>query len=207
MNRLSKILLSFVGIIFAAAPGILQYLATAASPETVAKFIKDDFAIDCLRTVVSWSGYEFLSGVAFAVVLAVAIFYLRGLKQMLVIYGNTALYTLVLLIILVPRIEKYSQGPAIAFISSFKGNPAWVSTLGYKSYAPYFYSAKPSRACAADADEQEFLLHGDTTREVYFVVKSTASNSILKQYPNLKFVAKNGGFVLLKRTGNGNDPH
>lgn len=207
LSRVSKILLLLVGIIYAAVPGLLQYLAKIASPEIRTMLIKDDFAIDCLQTVVSWSGYEFLSGVAFAVVLAVAVFYLRDLKQMLVIYGSTALYTLVLLIILVPRIEKYSQGPAIAFISSFKEKPVWVSTLGYKSYAPYFYSAKPSRACAAEADEQEFLLHGETGREVYFVVKSTSANSILKQYPNLKFVAKNGGFVLLKRDDKPYDRH
>jgi hypothetical protein len=206
LNRLSKILLSFVGIIFAAAPGIIQYIATGVSPDVLHKFIKDDFAIDCLRTAVPWSGYEFLSGLAFAVILLVAVFYLRGLKQILVLYGSTALYVLVLLVLLVPRIEKYSQGPAIEFISLFKNKPAWVSTLGYKSYAPYFYSAKPLRACPADTDEQEFLLHGNTGRDVYFVVKSTGMNSTLKEYPNLKFVGENGGFVLLKRTNAGTKP-
>lgn len=205
LNRLTKILLSAVGLVFAAVPGILQYIATAASPDLLRRFIKDDFALDCLKTAVPWSGYEYLSGVVFAAVLLVAVFYLRGLKQMLFIYGSTAFYVLVLLVILVPRIEKYSQGPAIEFISSFKGKPAWVSTLGYKSYAPYFYSDKPSRACAAGTDEQEFLLHGNTGRDVYFVVKSTAENSILKQYPNLAPVEAKGGFVLLKRTDSGHE--
>ncbi len=198
INRLSKILLSIVGLIFAAAPGIIQYIATGVSPEVLKKFIKDDFALDCLRTVVHWSGYEFLPGLAFAAILLVAIFYLQGLKQIVVLYGSTALYVSVLLLVLVPRIERYSQGPAIDFISSFKDKPVWVSTLGYKSYAPYFYSDKQSRA-SSEADEQEFLLHGKTNRDVYFVVKSTGMNSILKQNPNLKFVEKNGGFVLLKR--------
>lgn len=206
LNRLSKILLSFVGIIFAAAPGIIQYIATGVSPDVLHKFIKDDFAIDCLRTAVPWSGYEFMTGLVFAVVLLVAIFYFRGLKQMVVLYGSTVFYVMVLLLLLVPRIEKYSQGPAIEFISLFKNKPAWVSTLGYKSYAPYFYSAKPSRACPADTDEQEFLLHGNTGRDVYFVVKSTGMNSTLKEYPNLKFVRENGGFVLLKRTNAGTKP-
>lgn len=203
LNRLSKAMLLFVGIIFAAAPGILQYLATGVSPDMLHKFIKDDFAIDCLQTVVPWSGFEFLSGVAFAIVLLGTLFYLRGLRQMVVLYGSTAFYVLVLLVLLVPRIEKYSQGPAIEFISSFKDKPVWVSTLGYKSYAPYFYSAKPSRACPADTDEQEFLLHGKTGRAVYFVVKTTGENSILKKNSNLEFVTKRGGFVLLKRKDTG----
>lgn len=203
LNRLMKILLSAVGLVFAAAPGILQYIATKASPDLLRRFVKDDFALDCLKTAVSWTGYEFLSGVVFAVVLLVAVFYLRGLKQMVVLYGGTAIYIFVLLVILVPRIEKYSQGPAIEFISSFKSKPAWVSTLGYKSYAPYFYADKSSRAFTTGADEQEFLLHGKTGRDVYFVVKSTAEKSILKQYTNLVPVERKGGFVLLKRTDSG----
>ena len=198
LSRLSKILLAGVGFIFAAAPGAVQYIATAVSPEVLKKYIKDDFAIDCIQTTVHWAGYEFLTGVVFGILLLFAVVYLRGLRQIVTIYVGTAVFVFMLMFILVPKIEQYSQGPAIGFISSFKDKAVWISTLGYKSYAPYFYSDKPERACASD-DEQAFLLHGDTGRDVYFVVKSTSLQSILKQYPNLAFVKKNGGFVLLKR--------
>ncbi len=198
LSRLSKTLLAGIGLIFATAPGAIQYIATGVSPEVLKKYIKDDFAIDCIQTTVHWGGYEFLAGVVFGIVLLFAIIYLRGLRQIVTVYASTALFVFVLMFILVPKIEQYSQGPAIGFISSFKDKPVWVSTLGYKSYAPYFYSDKPERACTSD-DEQEFLLHGNTGRDVYFVVKSTRLQSILKQYPNLAFVEKKGGFVLLKR--------
>lgn len=206
LSTLSKVLLSFVGIIFAAAPGIIQYVATGVSPDVVRKFIKDDFIIDCLKTPVAWSGYEFLSGAVFAAVFLIAIFYLRNLKQIVVLYGSNILYILVLMLSIMPRIEKYTQGPAIDFISSFKNKPAWILSLNYKSYAPYFYGEKSSRACAADMNEQKFLLLGDTSgREAYFLIKATGLTSNLKLHPNLKFVAQKGGFVLLKRTDSGVD--
>ncbi|HAQ19426.1 MAG TPA: glycosyl transferase [Prolixibacteraceae bacterium] len=198
INKLSKVIIIVVGIVYAISPGLIQIVATALSPEFLSQYIKDDFAIACIDTAVNWSGFEFLTGLAFAVVLVISVYYLHGLKQVLMLYFSTALFIFLFMFLIVPKIEKYSQGPAIEFISEFKDQPVWVSTLGYKSYAPYFYSAKTQRACL-EGDEQEFLLTGNVDRPVYFVVKVTAMQSIIGQYTQLEFVKKKGGFALLKR--------
>lgn len=198
ISKLNKALILVIGFIFAISPGLIQLIATGISPEVLSQYIKDDFAIACINTAVNWGGYEFLSGLVFAVVLTVSVYYLNGYKQILTLYFSTALFIFVFMFMVVPKIEKYSQGPAIEFISEFKDQPVWVSTLGYKSYAPLFYSNKTQRACP-EGDEVEFLLNSDTGREVYFVVKVTAMQSILEQYPQLEFVKKKGGFALLKR--------
>ena len=201
LNTLNKVLILFIGFIYAIIPGIIQLIATSLSPEMLKKFIKDDFVIASIDTAVKWGGYEFAAGLVFGLILVVSVFYLRGVKQVITIFGSTALYVFVLMFMLVPKIEKYSQGPAIEFISAFKGKPVWVSTLGYYSYAPFFYGDKQQRACK-EGDEVDFLLYGDTGRDVYFVTKVNMMQSIAELKVPFVIVEKKGGFVLLKRVDN-----
>lgn len=201
LNTLTKVLLLLVGFVYAIIPGLLQLITTTISPEVLKKFINDDFALACINISVNWSGLEFILGLAFGVILIVSVFYLYGIKQILTIYCSTALFIFMFMFVLVPKIEKYSQGAAIEFISAFKGKPVWVSTLGYYSYAPYFYADKQKRA-TKENDETEFLLHGDTGCDVYFVTKTTELQTILDENPQLAVVEHKGGFVLLKRIKN-----
>ena len=198
LSKLTKTLLLLVGFVYAIIPGLLQLITTSISPEVLKRFINDDFALACINSTVNWSGFEFIMGLAFGIILVFSVFYLHGIKQVITIYGSTALFIFMFMFILVPKIEKYSQGAAIEFISAFKGKPVWVSTLGYYSYAPYFYADKPKRA-TNDIDETQFLLYGDTGCDVFFVTKITELQSTLDQYPQLIVVEKKGGFVLLKR--------
>ena len=193
----NKALLAGIGFVFAISPGFIQLIATLPA-ETLKRFIKDDFAIACIGNPVQWNGYEYLFGAGFMLVLVISLFFLKGIRQMAMLYGSTVAFVFLFMLILLPKIEKYSQGPAIEFISSMKDKPVWVSTLGYKSYAPYFYSGKLKRATKT-GDEQEFLLNGETSRDVYFVTKITSSQSMLEQNPQLVLVEKKGGFALLKR--------
>ncbi len=198
LEKLSKVLLLIVGIIYALIPGALQLIATSISPDALRTFIKDDFAIACIDRTIHWGGYEFLVGVFLGLSLIISVFYWRSSKQVLGIFGSTVLFVFMLMILIVPKIEKYSQGPAIAYIESFKDKPVWVSTIGYYSYAPFFYANKMQRACV-DCNEEEFFLHGAVACDVYFVTKVTALQSVVDQNPQLEVVEKKGGFALLKR--------
>ena len=198
LGKLNKVLLLIVGLIFALIPGALQLVATTISPDVLRTFIKDDFAIACIDRTIQWGGYEYLVGVFLGVSLIVSVLYWHGTKQVLGIFGSTVLFVFLLMALVVPKIEKYSQGPAISYIESFKGKHVWVSTLGYYSYAPFFYSGKMQRACK-EGSEEEFFLHGAVDRDVYFVTKVTALQSIIEQNPQLEIVDKKGGFALLKR--------
>lgn len=198
LTKLSKVLLITIGIIYAISPGLLQLVATAFSPEFLATFINDDFAIDCISTPVNWLGFEFLIGLVFAGILIASVYFMKGQKQVMGLFAGTAIYIFVFMFVLVPKIEQYSQGPAIEMYSQFKNQPVWITSLDYKSYAPLFYSEKKQRT-TADADEENFLLNGQIDCDVYFVAKTTSLDSILEQYPQLQVIRKKGGFVLLKR--------
>jgi 4-amino-4-deoxy-L-arabinose transferase-like glycosyltransferase len=198
LTRLSKGLLIFVGIIYAIIPALLQLIATTISVEVLKKYIKDDFAIACIDRSIQWGGYEYLIGVVFGIILVIAVLKLHGIKQMASILLGSVLFVYLLMLLVVPKIEKYSQAPAISMISEFQGKQVWISTLGYYSYAPFFYGSKMERACK-DCNEEEFLLHGETNREVYFVTKITALKTIREQNPQLEIIKQQGGFVLLKR--------
>ena len=198
LGRVSKILLLVVGLFYTLIPGLLQLVATVIPPDILKRFIHDDFAIACIDRTITWSGIEFLIGIFFGTALLFALLYWKGIRQIVTILVSSVLFVFMLMIFIVPKIEKYSQGPAITFIQRFKDKPVWVSTLGYFSYAPFFYSNKMARSCQ-DCNEEEFLLHGTTDRDVYFVTKTTALQLITDQNPQLDIIEKKGGFVLLKR--------
>ena len=198
LSKLNKILLLVVGMIYAMIPGLLQLVGNVISPEVLKRFIHDDFAIACIDRTIHWGGYEFLIGILFGAALVTAVLYWKGIRQIGTILASSVLFLFLLMVLIVPKIEKYSQGPAIAFIEQFKDKPVWITTIGYYSYAPFFYSNKMSRGCK-DCNEEEFFLRGVTDRDVYFVTKSTALQSVTDQNPQLEVVKKRGGFVLLKR--------
>lgn len=198
LRTLDKVLILIVGFVYALVPGALQIIATSLSPDLLKKFIKDDFVIASIDGSVKWGGYEFIVGIVFGLILIFSIIRLRGIRQTIAIYGGTVVFVFMIMFMVVPKIEKYSQGPAIAFISAFKDKPVWITTLGYYSYAPYFYANKQQRACKDD-DEEEFFLHGKTDREVYFVAKVNTMQSIAEQNLPLVEVERKGGFVLFKR--------
>ena len=198
LAKFSKVLLVIVGFIYALIPGALQLIATTISPEVLRTFIKDDFAIACIDRSILWGGYEFLIGVILGSGILISVFYWRGSKQVLGIFGSTVLFVFLLMVLVVPKIEKYTQGQAIAYIEAFKDKPVWISTIGYYSYAPFFYAGKLQRACK-EGNEEEYFLHGAIDRDVYFVTKVTALQTIVGQYPQLEIVGKKGGFALLKR--------
>jgi hypothetical protein len=103
--------------------------------------IGDQFAIENLKANVHWSGYEWLIGIVF---LGISHFSLAKIKT-----GNFKfIYSLFLasliaitslLMIVVPKVEQYSQRAAIEFYKQCAKHGFNVETIGMKSYATLFY--------------------------------------------------------------------
>ncbi|KXK53686.1 MAG: hypothetical protein UZ05_CHB002001062, partial [Chlorobi bacterium OLB5] len=70
-------------------------------------------------------------------------------------------------------------------------------TVGYKSYAQYFYFRVPPGQNLM-SKQQAWLLRGDIDKPVYFVVKSTAKKE-MDQYSDIKFIEQKGGYMLYLR--------
>jgi 4-amino-4-deoxy-L-arabinose transferase-like glycosyltransferase len=163
-------------------------------------WIKDQFAMGNLQANVYWSGYEFLIGLIFIVVITTL--YTSGrFKQETQIIGGfvaTLLFTYTTLLFIAPRIEGYSQRAAIEFYKEKQKENCYIRTLGFKSYAHLFYFNLQEPSNPQSKDEQ-WLLTGNIDKPVYFVMKITSKEEYLRHYPQLKVLYEENGFVFVKR--------
>jgi hypothetical protein len=104
----------------------------------------------------------------------------------------------VLLTLFAPRIEQYSQRAAIDFFKSIRDEQAFIATVGYKSYAHYFYAevGKENGVIAKNAD---WILGNQLNRPAYLVSKITEKDRMLQQYPLLTVLYEKNGFVFYKK--------
>ena len=192
------VLLVAGALVFSLLLAAIPYLAM--HPALLTPYLHDAFAVASLQVPVAWTGYESLTGIVyFLLALSAVILFARRewMKAVLFLCYSTAGCLLVYLVTVVPRIERYSQGPAIDFYESLQGQNVYVWPIGFKSYAQYFYAKKPPLPAYGAADE-DFLLRGKITRPAWFVVKvtnsgfdSTCSGCILKK--------QEGGFRFYER--------
>lgn len=116
------------------------------------------------------------------------------------LFVGTAVVIFFATAIIVPKVERYSQGAAIDFFIARQGCDCYVHTLGYKSYGDLFYThkEKPSNPNSYD---QQWLLTGPIDKPVYFVTKVDRVQKWEDpaKYPGLKELYRKNGFVFLKR--------
>jgi hypothetical protein len=163
-------------------------------------FIKDDFAVACLNSLVKWNGYEYLIGVFYLLFIFISLIIIKRkqfFKGFIILFYATAFCIFFYLKAVVPKIEGYSQGPAINFYKSIAGQDVYVTTIGFYSYAPYFYFQKVPEA-NVNSNNKEWLLNGDIDKPVYIVAKSTAKN-VFDNHPDCRFIKQEGGFAFYCR--------
>lgn len=172
----------------------------AQHQQVVLPYLRDAFAVACLSTPVAWSGYEWLIGLAYGLALAYAVWqlsrhgYMRGF---VVLCYATATCLLLYLKAVVPRIESYSQGPAVAFYQRIARRDVYVSTVDFKSYAHYFYTQKMPGQDPRN-NVSEWLMGGNIDKPAYLVVKTT-DQAAMAPYPDCRLVGRGGGFLFYLR--------
>ncbi|MEO8719463.1 MAG: glycosyltransferase family 39 protein [Ginsengibacter sp.] len=192
------ILIGFMGLVFSFLLAALPYVAN--HHELILPYLKDPFAAASLNADVHWQGFESFIGIGYfiAVLTAIAFFYKKqNQKGIVILFFSTAICLFVYLLAVVPKIEKYSQGPAISFYETLQGKDVYVWPIGFKSYAQYFYAKKPAYPVYGEADEN-FLLKGNITRPAYFVVKIT-NIGFDSTCNNCTLIKQEGGFKFYKR--------
>jgi 4-amino-4-deoxy-L-arabinose transferase-like glycosyltransferase len=192
------VLLAFGGFVFSFLLAAVPYIAIHKN--LIIPYLHDPFAVASLNVAVNWSGYESFIGIAYFVLVIFGIVMLykkEYMKGMLFLFYSTAVCLFVYLVAVVPKIERYSQGPAIDFYKSLEGKNVYVWPIGFKSYAQYFYAKKPATPVYGEADEN-FLLKGNITRPAYFVVKITNTN-FDSTCNGCSLIKQEGGFRFYKR--------
>jgi len=175
-------------------------------------FIKDASAIENLKAVVTWNSIDLVPGMILLTGLCAGIFWLsRGIRRHvpLAFFGSVILATSVFIATFPTRIAGYTQQAAVDFYVSLQGKDVYVETLGFKSFAQYFYSRKQgfSKMEILNSKDDEgnynidvlrnWYLTGETDKPVYFVVKSNKIDAF--NFPDLQRLSEKNGFVFLLR--------
>ncbi len=171
--------------------------------------IKDKFAAKNLEAPVEWHGAEMLIGVVYFIVLVFIIIKFAIPKSQIknrkwLFISTLTLSTAMCLFLfganVVPKIERYTQGSAIDFYESKRGQDVYIHVLGFKSYAHLFYFQKPNLKLSPqkESDYENWLLNGKVDKPAFFVTKIDRLDDY-KNNPNLEIVKEENGFVFLKR--------
>jgi 4-amino-4-deoxy-L-arabinose transferase-like glycosyltransferase len=163
-------------------------------------FIKDDFAVACLNTPVKWTGFEFLIGLGYLTFLFISLFLMKKkqiFRGVITLFYATAFFLFIYLKAVVPKIEGYSQAPAINFFKSIAGQDVYATTIGYFSYANYYYFQKMPGGNVSNSD-RDWLLNGNIDKPVYMAAKST-ERQMFEKHPDCIFLKQEGGFLFYVR--------
>ena len=198
MNKWMRALILFMGFIFSFLLSALPYVAN--HHQLLLPYLKDPFAVASLNVSVNWRGFESLIGIGYFIGVLAAVWLFSRKKNrtaIALLFYSTAVCLFIYMLSVVPRIEQYSQGPAIRFYESLQGKDVYVWPVGFRSYAQYFYAKKPASPVYGEAD-QEFLLKGKITRPAFFVVKVTNSGFDSTCH-GCTLIKQEGGFKFYKR--------
>ena len=193
------ILMGFMGFLFSFLLAALPYLA--ANSHLLKPYLKDPFASASLDVSVPWTGFESLIGIGYFIAVLFTIWFFakkKNTRGILFLFYSTALCLFIYLLSVVPKIEQYSQGPAIKFYESLQAQDVYIWPVGFRSYAQYFYAKKPASPVYGEAD-QEYLLKGDIDRPAYFVIKLTRKERFEKSCSDCELIRQEGGFRFYKR--------
>lgn len=197
----SGILLLILAIILGIAISALPFVDMNKQQIIDSGIIKDVFAVENLKATVYWTGYEGLIG-ALLIAGTVALLVLVRLKKitmgLVVIFTSSLLTVNLASFIVAPRIEQYSQHAAIEFYTYLQTKDCYVETIGFKSYAHLFYSAKKPQS-NPNSYNMDWLLKGAIDKPAYFASKITSLEEIRQNYPDLKELYRKNGFVFWKR--------
>ena len=219
-----------IGLVISSVAGIafilIAFIEKFKTQIISSGIIKDDFGMACLNTQVNWTGFEWLTGILFLLGCAYFLtqFYKTGKASMAYgLFGTSLISVWLLTVTIVPKIEPYSQGPAIEFYESLKGKDVYVETINFKSYAYMFYTDRQpshnSKKLLAFIKQNEpsmeaqgydltttfnlvsmqWMLTKDIDKDAYFAAKITDREEILKEYPDLIELYRKGGFIFFMR--------
>lgn len=172
----------------------------ASYKDLIIPYIKDNFVVACLNSPVKWNGYEFLIGAIYLLFISISMIMIKQrniFKGIITLFYVTAFCIFFYLKAVVPKIEGYSQAPAINFYKSISGQDVYVTTIGFYSYAPYFYFQKVPEKNSESSDK-EWLLNGEIDKPAYLVAKSTSKN-LFDKHLDCRFIKQEGGFLFYCR--------
>lgn len=201
----STIFIAIIGILFALA--LFWFPIIMKNIDLFIPRIDDEFTKEVLKSKIHWGDYDWLIGAVYFIGLLVSIIYIsrdKLIRGFIILFGTSALSIFLILPILAPKIEAYTQNAPIEFYASLKDKDVYIQPIGFKSYAPYFYAQReyqnsPNYLNMSIPEFEKYLINGDIKKDAYLVAKYDKGLSLLKEYPQLKLIKIKNGFVFIKR--------
>jgi hypothetical protein len=182
-------IISFVLIALPLLMKNLSFILPRISP-----YIKDDFALANLQAPVVWAGWESLIGIFFlgSLVIFIIINKKNTVRAAILLFVACSITLQLVLTIIVPKVEGYSQATAINFYRSLQGKDVYVEVYGFKSFAHLFYFDKKP-GYNPKSQSEEWLLSGEIDKPVYMVSKIN-NKDLANNYPEFKLIRSENGF-------------
>lgn len=189
-------------------------------------WFNDPFAEASFRAGANWYGWEWIIGLLMLAFTIYGMWMYRKENIRKSVYALTigGMFIITLAsVLIVPRVENYTQNAAIEFWKSKAGEHVYVETLGYKSYAHFFYAqTQPDAASEALFSEfmaakdevkkgtvigaeqkriwkHDWICQGKIDRPAYFISKNTFRSEVEKYYPDMKMIGEKNGFIFWER--------
>jgi hypothetical protein len=182
---------------------LLQFIEKYKYEIIGTNLINDEFTVENLKANVNWSGFEFLPGVLFLLAVILIFRFVKrdsALKRSILLWTVALLFTLSVILVFIPKIEKYSQNALIEFFKSKAGEDVYLKNLYFKSYATWFYGETQPPENENYYDEN-WLLTGDIDKDVYFVTKVHRAH-LVEKYNEVQETGRKNGFVFYVRKAN-----
>ena len=199
-QRWQSILIFFIGSIIV-LPVIIVSVFDGFKEKIIANnWINDDFAVANLQAHGGWTGFEFLIGTLFLLLIIGAFLKFKKyiiVKRALALWVLTSFFMFFALSTIVSKVEKYSQAALIEFFESKAGQDVYLKNMYFKSYATYFYgnTQPPQNTNFYDTN---WLLKGDIDKDVYFVTKIHQAQQ-LEEFSDIEQIGAKNGFVFFLR--------
>ena len=156
-----------------------------------------------LKSDIEWGYIHYLPAVILFAGMVTALYriFKRDYKGIIVLFASSLLFTFLSLMLFVPKVERMIQGPAIDFMMAHSGPEEHVITMGFKSFAPYFYGEWHPGEIPQRINDQ-WLEEVSEKQPVFVVMKADNSKKIFKKYPLLEKLYEENGYVfaVIKKT-------
>lgn len=230
LKRVLKIPLVILSSCMGLFLAIILYLLTYKI-DTISSFITDSNVKDVLNVKLFWQGWEWIIPL---ILVAASVIWLIKINTNIIKYlaSFSILISLTFALIghyIVPKIEMAIQGNAIKFYEDISDEKKYITTVGFKSYAHYFYSRIDeldssdqlyitkseilnnyfSSSSLNDLNRNEknkfngyvlnWLINGKIDRTAYFVTKKSRPIKQLEKSKNLKLVKQTANYQFYKR--------
>ncbi len=188
----------FIGLIILAVSILLPWLGQ--HPEQLMPLLKNDpFAQANFSAPVEWGFMEYIPALFYLTILLTFISLIRRYRYYAwrVLFFGTGLWVMLALVFFIGRVEAYSQRAAVEFFEQQAGEEVYITTFGYKSYVPWFYSrVKPGNE---NSKKSEWLLWGEPDKPVMISIKITSQQEFKHKVPDAEFLYESNGFAFYRR--------